>query len=91
MIEKSKPKRRSHWQVAAGRQYPRLTFIGGDGGSYECYVVMTKCPHQQTKHWRYVLVPTRADAVALMATWDKERCSYDCQGSLQHKMWRLSA
>lgn len=81
--------RRSKWQAVAARKYPRLTFIGGDGGPHECWIVLTKCPHEQTRHWRYALRPTKADAEALLATWAKERCSYQCQGSPAHSLWRI--
>ena len=81
--------RRSHWQAAAARKYPRLTFLGGDGGPNECWVAMTKCPHEQTPRWRYALAATKADAEALLAQWKNERCSYQCNGEQSHTLWRI--
>lgn len=81
--------RRSKWQIQAAKKYPRLTYIGGDGGGYECWVVLTKCPHDQTRHWRYALCPGQTEAEALLETWAKSRCSYSCQGKAQHQLWKL--
>ncbi len=82
--------RRSHWQALAARKYPRLTYVGGDGGEFECWIVLTKCPHEQTRSWRYSLRPTKADAEAMLARWAKDRCSYQCSGVDEHTLWKLS-
>jgi hypothetical protein len=85
-----KPTRRTHWQAIANRKYGRLTFLGGDGSEYECWVVMTKCPHQQTRHWRYRLAGSQAEAEVIIARWTANRCeSYTCAGQAQHSLWRL--
>jgi hypothetical protein len=83
--------RRSHWQVIAAKRYPRFTYTGGDGGTFECWVVLTKCPHEQTPSWRYSLRPTKADAEVLLARWNKDRCAYQCEGAAQHMLWKLGA
>jgi hypothetical protein len=88
-METTTKTRLSHWQVRAAKKYPKLYFCGGDGGEYECFVVLTKCPHEQTRHWRYVLNPTREDAEATLEKWAKERCGYQCQGASAHQMWKL--
>jgi hypothetical protein len=80
---------RSKWRALAQRKYSRLTFMGGDGGENECWIVLTKCPHQQTRNWRYALRPSKEDAEALLATWHKGRCSYTCQGTTAHSLWRI--
>jgi hypothetical protein len=80
--------RRSHWQALAHKKYPRMMWLGGDGG-FECWVVLTKCPHEQTRYWRYALRPSKAEAEALMAVWDAERCGYQCQGIAAHILWRI--
>jgi hypothetical protein len=82
-------KRRTHWQVIAGRKYPRLTFLGGDGGATECWVVLTKCPHDQTRHWRYALTASKVEAEAWLAEWKQSRCGYQCQGDQLHTLWRI--
>lgn len=82
--------RRSHWQVLAAKKYPRFTYVGGDGGEIECWVVLTKCPHEQTRCWRYSLRPTKADAEALLARWNQERCAYRCNGAAEHSLWRIA-
>jgi len=76
---------RSHWQILAAKKYPRLLFIGGDGE----WLVMTKCPHAQTTHWRYALRASYAEAVTLMSKWDMEGCTYGCEGFAQHSLWRM--
>lgn len=81
--------RRSKWQVAAAKKYPRMYFLGGDGGEYECWIVLTKCPHEQVRAWRYVLCPNQSAAEALLAKWNAERCGYKCQGQAQHSLWRF--
>ncbi len=68
-----------------------MTYIGGDGGQYECWIVLTKCPHEQTRHWRYALAGTQADAEALMAKWNASRCGYQCHGATAHAIWKLYA
>ncbi len=82
-------KRRSKWQALAARKYPRLTYVGGDGGDFECWVILTKCPHEQTRCWRYSLRPCKAEAELLRAHWDKERCAYRCNGAAEHSLWLL--
>jgi len=89
-METATTKRRSHWQVQAGKKYSRLTYVGGDGGEFECWVVLTKCPHDQTRHWRYALRPTRADAESLLAKWNAEKCGYQCKGAAEHQLWKLT-
>jgi hypothetical protein len=88
-IETPTRERRSHWQVVAARRYPRLTFLGGDGGDNECWVAMTRCPHEQTRHWRYALAATKAAAEALLIEWKQAHCSYQCQGERLHSLWRI--
>jgi hypothetical protein len=83
-------KRRSKWQALAARKYSRMTYIGGDGGQFEAWVVLTKCPHEQTRCWRYSLRPTKADAEALLARWNTERCAYHCKGTAEHTLWKLA-
>jgi len=82
--------RRSRWQVLAAKRYPRLTYIGGDGGEFECWVVLTKCKHEQTRGWRYSLRANKAEAEALLRHWAKNRCAYQCNGVDEHALWKLS-
>jgi hypothetical protein len=81
--------RRSHWQVQAAKRYPRFLHVGGDG-EFECWIVLTKCPHQQTRNWRYFLRPTKADAELLLCAWSIEGCGYSCQGTHEHTCWKLT-
>ncbi len=78
--------RRSRWQLTAAARYPKMYFLGGNG-ALECWVVMAKCKHAQTRMWRYALRPTQAEAEALKAKWDKDGCSYTC--THEHSLWRL--
>jgi len=80
--------RRSKWQALAARKYPRFLHVGGDG-EFECWIVLTKCPHCQTHNWRYSLRPTKADAELLLARWSIEGCSYQCRGTAEHSLWRI--
>jgi hypothetical protein len=89
MSNEQKPKRRSRWQVLAAKKYPRMLRVDGDGGPSVCYVVMSKCKHEQTKCWRYILCPDFESANAAIERWNKERCSYQCQGHSNHVMWAL--
>jgi hypothetical protein len=83
-------KRRTKWQALAARKYSRLYFLGGDGGEYECWVVLTKCPHQQTRHWRYALRSTKAEVEILLTHWHAMGCgSHECRGKAEHLIWRL--
>lgn len=83
-------KRRSKWQALAACKYPRMTYVGGDGGVLECFIVLTRCPHEQTRNWRYSLRPTKADAELLLARWSIEGCGYQCQGAAQHTIWKIA-
>lgn len=89
MSNEVKPTRRSRWQVLAAKKYPRMLRVAGDGGTNGCYLVLTKCKHEQTHHWRYILCPDFATANATIDRWNKERCSYQCQGHTNHVMWEL--
>lgn len=81
-----KPTRRTKWQALAYRKYGRFTFLGGDG----TWVVMTKCPHQQTRHWRYQLAGSMAEAETILERWGKNGCNtYTCEGKAQHSIWKL--
>ncbi|MGB0076461.1 MAG: hypothetical protein WBP87_02800 [Candidatus Sulfotelmatobacter sp.] len=80
--------RRSKWQPLAAKKYPRLHFLGGDGSDSECWVVLTKCPHQQTPRWRYMLAASREAAEAILAGWTI-RCAYTCEGSQNHSLWKM--
>jgi len=80
----------TNWQQTARKKYPKLTFYGGDGGLNECWIVLAKCPHSQTNHWRYCLVPDKSSANELMFKWDNAGCGGDCRGELSHALWKLN-
>jgi len=89
MSETITAKRRSRWQSLAAKRYSKMYFLGGDGSDVECWLVMTKCPHAQTRCWRYHLRPTQALAQATVDEWNKGRCGHECRGEAEHTMWRL--
>lgn len=80
---------RSKWQVQATKRYPRFLHVGGDG-LHECWVVLTKCPHEQTTCWRYCLRPSKDEAELLLARWSIEGCGYQCKGAAEHTVWKLA-
>ena len=83
-------KRRSHWQASAAKRYPRMLYLGGDSTDpLGAYIAMTKCPHPQTRAWRYVLRTTENEARAVLDRWQKEKCSDLCLGPGNHTMWRV--
>lgn len=90
MTNQQTTNRRSRWQVQAAKRYPRFLHVGGDGGVLECFVVLTRCPHEQTTCWRYCLRPTKADAELLLASWSIQGCGYKCQGTHEHTIWKLT-
>jgi len=81
--------KRTKWQALAHKKYPKLYFVGGDGGVVDCYLVLSKCPHQQIKRWFYVLTDTREKAEQILQRWDKQRCNHLCAGAGWHSLWRL--
>lgn len=42
--------KRSKWQIATAKKYPKLTYVGGDGGNYECWIVMTIARARHAAH-----------------------------------------
>ena|SRR6266571_3464848 len=86
MTDELKPQR-TPWQRAAAARYPKMYFLGGDG-ALECFVILSRCKHQQVRKWRYALRPTEAEAQALLDKWNKDGCVYNtCTG--EHSLWRL--
>jgi hypothetical protein len=81
----------TNWRQTARKKYPKLTYTGGDGGPSECWVVLAKCQHSQTNHWRYCLAPTKEDATQLMIRWDLGGCGGHCKGEMAHSLWKLNA
>jgi len=77
----------SFWQKTAAMRYPKMLYMGGDGDGGECWVVLTKCRHQQTRHWRYWLAPNQDRAEAIKAKLDSDKCTYTCTS--EHSIWRL--
>lgn len=83
-------KRRSHWQAVAAKRYPRMLYLGGDSTSpLDAWIAMTRCPHPQTRAWRYVLCSAEAEAKQVFERWRTEKCSDLCLGASQHSMWRI--
>ena len=81
--------RRTKWQALAHRKYPRMIYLGGDGSDSGCYLVLSKCPHQQTRYWRYVLCPDFTSAEATLKRWEVDRCNPRCIGFTEHTLWAL--
>jgi len=76
--------KKTQWQRQAAKRYPKFMFLGGDGAAAECWIVLARCRHQQTRAWRYWLRPNQAEAEATAA----KQCSYQCTGD--HAIWRLN-
>jgi len=95
MVETTPTRRRSRWQIIAAKKYPRMLYIGGDGrynetgDPVECWTALTKCPHDQTKLWRYGLYADKPAAEAAVERWNTNRCSYQCQGKAEHSLWLI--
>jgi len=75
MNEKTKTRRRTHYQALARKKYRRMRFLGGDGE----WVVLSKC----YELWTYKLAGDQFDA-AIEAN---RSCGPEC--TKQHRVWRM--
>jgi hypothetical protein len=90
-MEDSKTKRRTRWQAAAHRRYPKLCYLGGDGDTigWEAWVVMAKCERAGTRHWAYRLAANQSEAEAILTRWQADGCGgYQCNPG-DHNYWRI--
>jgi len=90
MIEANLFSAGSRWKGLVARRYPRMECLGGDSSSEsECWIAMSKCPHDQIDRWRYFLFTTKEEAEAAISAWNRSHCGRKCLGAKNHRCWRI--